>query len=77
MASAAQLQKGLDKFTADNPWIFDLISEFDGVKVAVDSESMTMLDGAEIDYRDGLEGAGFAINNHNVANSCGCGNSFS
>jgi len=35
MASAAQLQKGLDKFTADNPWIFDLISEFDGESVPI------------------------------------------
>ena len=32
--------------------------------------------GAEIDYQDGLEGAGFAISNPNVAGSCGCGNSF-
>lgn len=55
----------------------DIVGEFGGVKVAVDSESMMMLDGAEIDFQDGLEGAGFAINNPNVANSCGCGNSFS
>ena len=54
----------------------DIVGEFGGVKVAVDGESMTMLDGAEIDYQDGLEGAGFAISNPNVAGSCGCGNSF-
>ncbi len=55
----------------------DIIGEFGGVSVAVDAESMTMLAGAEIDYRDGLQGAGFAINNPNVSRSCGCGNSFS
>jgi len=55
----------------------DIISEYGEVSVAVDSESMAMLNGAEIDYRDGLEGAGFAINNPNVDRSCGCGNSFS
>ncbi|MFH2072981.1 MAG: iron-sulfur cluster insertion protein ErpA [Actinomycetota bacterium] len=55
----------------------DIISEFGGVSVAVDAESMTMLDGAEIDYKDGLQGAGFAINNPNVSRACGCGNSFS
>ncbi|MCJ7725547.1 MAG: iron-sulfur cluster insertion protein ErpA [Acidimicrobiia bacterium] len=55
----------------------DIISEFGGVSVAVDPESMTMLAGAEIDYKDGLQGAGFAINNPNVTRGCGCGNSFS
>ena len=55
----------------------DIISEFGGVSVAVDSESMTMLNGAEVDYQDGLQGAGFAINNPNVDRACGCGNSFS
>lgn len=55
----------------------DIISEFGGVSVAIDTESMTMLNGAEIDYKDGLQGAGFAINNPNVTRGCGCGNSFS
>ena len=36
------------------------------MSVAVDAESMEMVDGAEIDYRDGLQGAGFHINNPNV-----------
>jgi iron-sulfur cluster assembly accessory protein len=36
-----------------------------------------MLNGAEVDYQDGLSGAGFHINNPNVTRSCGCGNSFS
>jgi len=55
----------------------DIVNEFGGVSVAVDSESMAMLKGAEIDYKDGLQGAGFAINNPNVSRGCGCGNSFS
>ena len=55
----------------------DIVGEFGDVKVVVDGQSMEMLKGAEIDYRDGLQGAGFAINNPNVQRACGCGNSFS
>jgi len=54
----------------------DTVAEFEGVKVVVDSASLEHLNGAEVDYRDGLQGAGFAINNPNVERSCGCGNSF-
>lgn len=55
----------------------DIVTRFGDVRVAVDRQSMEMLDGAEIDYRDGLQGAGFHIQNPNVTRSCGCGNSFS
>ena len=55
----------------------DLVEEYHGVKVAVDPQSMEMVKGAEIDYRDGLQGAGFHISNPNVSRSCGCGSSFS
>ena len=55
----------------------DAVAEFDGVKVVVDSASAPHLEGAEVDYRDGLQGAGFAINNPNVSRTCGCGSSFS
>lgn len=55
----------------------DQVAEFDGVKVVVDSDSAPHLEGAEVDYRDGLQGAGFAINNPNVSRTCGCGSSFS
>lgn len=54
----------------------DVVNEFGGVRLAVDAESMAMLDGAEVDYRDGLQGAGFHISNPNVTRSCGCGSSF-
>ena len=54
----------------------DIVNEFDGVRLVVDSASMSKLDGAEVDYRDSLEGAGFHINNPNIPRACGCGNSF-
>jgi iron-sulfur cluster assembly accessory protein len=55
----------------------DLVEEFDGVRVVVDPDSAERLRGSTLDYRDGLMGAGFAIDNPNVTRSCGCGNSFS
>ena len=55
----------------------DIVNTFGGVRLIVDSDSMVKVDGAEIDYRDDLQGAGFHINNPNVTRSCGCGNSFS
>lgn len=54
----------------------DMVSDFDGVKVAVDRQSLSFLDGATVDYADGLQGAGFKINNPNTTRSCGCGQSF-
>lgn len=51
--------------------------EFGGVKVVVDRESAGFLDGATLDYNDGLMNAGFAINNPNTTRTCGCGQSFS
>ena len=55
----------------------DFIAETDGVRMAVDKDSLEMLQGAQVDYRDGLQGAGFHIENPNVQRACGCGNSFS
>ena len=55
----------------------DVETEFGGVKVVVDPASGQWLEGASLDYNDGLQGAGFAINNPNAPRSCGCGNSFS
>ncbi len=55
----------------------DIISEQGGINVAVDPASAPYLAGATLDYKDGLQGAGFTINNPNVTKSCGCGNSFS
>lgn len=54
----------------------DTVIERDGVRVFVDSESLTYLDGSEVDYVDALSDSGFKINNPNAARSCGCGTSF-
>lgn len=57
----------------------DWVGEFGGgsVSVVVDSESAPYLLGAVLDYKEGLQGAGFVFNNPNVNRSCGCGQSFS
>jgi iron-sulfur cluster insertion protein len=47
-----------------------------GVKLVIDPMSFQYLSGAEIDYRDGLEGAQFVIRNPNAHTTCGCGSSF-
>lgn len=52
-------------------------AEFGGVKVLVDPSSAQLLTGATLDYKDGLQQAGFSINNPNASRSCGCGQSFS
>ncbi len=61
---------------------FDARTEMDvefsihGVQVFVDQMSLMYLDGTEIDYVEGLLGAGFKFNNPNVKSTCGCGASF-
>lgn len=55
----------------------DQVYEFDGLKVFVDQTSLMYLDGTQVDYVDGLEGAGFKFENPNVKSTCGCGSSFS
>ena len=55
----------------------DIVEEFDDVRVIVDPQSVDMVKGSTLDYKEGLMGAGFAIENPNVTHSCGCGNSFS
>ena len=55
----------------------DVTADYGGVKVVVDPSSAQMLTGATLDYKDGLNQAGFAITNPNATRSCGCGNSFS
>ena len=60
----------------DTPREGDRVIEQAGVKVVVDPKSLLLLAGTEIDYQDGLTGAGFAIKNPNAKGSCGCGQSF-
>ena len=55
----------------------DTCIENQGVKLLVDPMSFQYLGGAEIDYREGLEGAQFVIRNPNAQTTCGCGSSFS
>jgi iron-sulfur cluster assembly accessory protein len=55
----------------------DLKADFSGVTVVTDPSSAQLLDGATLDYKDGLQEAGFAINNPNAERTCGCGQSFS
>jgi iron-sulfur cluster assembly protein/iron-sulfur cluster insertion protein len=55
----------------------DEVTAFGDVKVVVDPVSAPLLVGATLDYKDGLQGAGFSINNPNASRTCGCGNSFS
>lgn len=55
----------------------DVKSEQGGVTVVIDPASAPHLGGASLDFKDGLQGAGFSINNPNAQRSCGCGQSFS
>ena len=54
----------------------DHVFEHQGVAVVVDKVSMQFVFGSEVDYVDGLQGAGFQVNNPNVVAACGCGSSF-
>ncbi len=55
----------------------DTTVENDGVTVVVDPMSFQYLEGAEVDYKESLEGSMFVINNPNATTTCGCGSSFS
>jgi len=62
---------------ADEVTDTDLVFESQGVKVVVDRESLSLVDGTEIDFvRHGLSEA-FRFRNPNVKGECGCGESFS
>jgi iron-sulfur cluster assembly protein len=54
----------------------DHVFEDHGVSVLVDKVSTQFVFGSEVDYLDGLQGAGFQVNNPNVVAACGCGSSF-
>lgn len=62
-----------DTDTADD----DTSVEFGDVRVVVDASSAMLLEGATLDYKDGLQETGFSINNPNAQRTCGCGQSFS
>ena len=55
----------------------DTTVENGGVELLVDPLSFQYLSGAEVDYREDLEGSRFLVLNPNAAATCGCGSSFS
>lgn len=55
----------------------DVRSTYGDVTVVIDPASQPLLKGATLDFKDGLQGAGFHITNPNAQRSCGCGQSFS
>ena len=55
----------------------DTVVEKGIVKVIMDSQSAPLLQGAEVDYVDSLQGSGFSIKNPQAKTTCGCGSSFS
>lgn len=70
--SGAQYMLTLENETQDD----DIVMHENGVRVLVDNGSVQLLEGAEIDYMEGLMRSGFVINNPNVqasGQSCGCG----
>ncbi|HYH61033.1 MAG TPA: iron-sulfur cluster insertion protein ErpA [Solirubrobacterales bacterium] len=69
--SGFQYSLALDKAKED-----DHVFEHEGISVLVDKVSMQFVFGSEVDYVDGLQGAGFTVNNPNVVAACGCGSSF-
>tara|TARA_Y100001936_G_C15928057_1_gene587795 strand:- start:325 stop:726 length:402 start_codon:yes stop_codon:yes gene_type:complete len=55
----------------------DTVMEKNGVKLLVDPMSFQYLAGAEIDYKEDIQGAQFIIKNPSATSTCGCGSSFS
>lgn len=53
----------------------DTIFLSEGVEIYVNENSVSRLMGCQIDYTDGLKGAGFKVSNPNAKSSCGCGSS--
>jgi iron-sulfur cluster assembly protein len=54
----------------------DEIFEDHGLRILVDGPSLPYVRGAVVDYVEGLQGAGFKVENPNVIAACGCGSSF-
>jgi iron-sulfur cluster assembly protein len=54
----------------------DTVFDSHGIRLLVDTQSLPYVTGAQVDYVDGLQGAGFQVNNPNVIAACGCGSSF-
>jgi iron-sulfur cluster insertion protein len=66
-----------DLFFEDEVNDMDEQYESEGIRLYVDMISQQYLDGVEVDYVEGLHGAGFKFQNPNAKSTCGCGSSFS
>lgn len=55
----------------------DNVISVKGVTCLVDPQSLMFLKGSTVDFKEGLTGAGFSVDNPNASGSCGCGSSFS
>ncbi|MFW6050501.1 MAG: iron-sulfur cluster insertion protein ErpA [Myxococcota bacterium] len=66
-----------DLFFEDEVNDLDQTFESNGVKIYIDMMSHQYLEGTEIDYVEGLHGAGFKFVNPQARATCGCGSSFS
>ncbi|MEC9375524.1 MAG: iron-sulfur cluster assembly accessory protein [Pseudomonadota bacterium] len=61
---------------ADDIQNADIVFESDGIKIVVDPESLTLIDGTEVDFiKDGLNES-FKFRNPKASSECGCGESF-
>lgn len=61
---------------ADEPLSDDTVAETDGVRLVVDSISLDLVRGCQVDYVESLGGAAFRVDNPVAASGCGCGSSF-
>ncbi|MBX9657321.1 MAG: iron-sulfur cluster insertion protein ErpA [Nitrospiraceae bacterium] len=55
----------------------DTVIEKGDLKIILDSQSAPLLQGAEVEYQDSVQGSGFSIKNPQAKTTCGCGSSFS
>ena len=65
------------RFALGEPEEGDTLTVTDGVTLVVDSVSLELVDGSQVDYVEDLAGASFKVTNPNAASGCGCGSSFS
>lgn len=71
--SGFQYKFGFDATVKDGE---DVVIERDGARLVIDTTSLDLLKGSEVDYGESLMEAGFKVNNPNATSSCGCGTSF-
>ena len=66
-----------DLYFEEKPTDMDQVVDSHGISLFVDPLSFQYLEGTQIDYVEGLHGAGFKFENPQVKGTCGCGSSFS